>query len=96
MAKYVIKRGGKKETFRAEKLKRSIRLAARDAHLPAKRAKTVVGKVSRVVLRFAAKRKVVSAAVLRKKVLDQLDKVEPTMARAWRKYDSRRRARRRR
>ncbi len=95
MATQVIKKGGEKEAFRTEKLKRAIRKAAKDAHLPAKRIKTVVSKVCRPVLKFVAKRKTVRAAVLRKKVLSQLDKIEPTVAKAWRKYEQSRRARRR-
>lgn len=94
MAKQVIKRGGKKEVFRAAKLKGSIRDAAKDAHLSAARAKVVVAKIFQAAMKFAAKRKVIGTAVLRKKVLSELGKVEPAAARAWRKYDQRRRARR--
>lgn len=95
MAKEVIKKGGKREPFRAEKLKRSIRIACKDAHLPAARVKKAVLKISRPVLHFAAKRKAVKTAVLRKKVLAGLRKVEPTAAKAWLRYEKRRRARRR-
>lgn len=95
MAKWVIKRGGKKEPFSAAKFERAVKAAAKEAHLPAKRVKTVVGKVSRVVLKFAAKRKTVATATLRKKALAALDKIEPKAAKAWRRHDTRRRARRR-
>ncbi len=95
MAKWVIKRGGKKAPFRAAKITSAIRGACKDAHLPAKRTKTVVNKVSRAVLKFAAARKVVvRTSDLRKVSLRNLDKVEPKAARAWRKYDAARRARR--
>lgn len=96
MVKQVIKRGGKREAFRPAKLAGSIRAAAKDARLPAACAKKVVSKVSRAVLKSIAKRKSVTAAVLRKKVLSQLDRVDPAVAKAWRKYDRRRRARRKR
>ena len=96
MAKWVIKRGGKKAPFSAAKFKHSIGAACKDAHIPAKRTKTVVNKVSRLVLKFAAKRKTVATATLRKKALAVLAKVEPKAAKAWRKHDQRRRARRRR
>ena len=96
MAKHVIKRGEKKEIFRAEKLKRSIRGAAKDAHLSPARTKMVVGKVSRPILKFAATQKAVRSAVLKKKILWHLARVEPAAAKAWRKYDRRRSARRRR
>lgn len=95
MAKQVIKRGGKKAPFKAEKIRQSIKSACKDAHISAARAKKVVAKVSGPVLRFAAKRKVVSTAVLRRKVLAGLKRVEPVAVKTWLKHDKRRRARRR-
>ncbi|KKU93945.1 MAG: hypothetical protein UY26_C0003G0095 [Candidatus Jorgensenbacteria bacterium GW2011_GWA1_48_13] len=95
MAKWVIKKGDKKEPFRAAKITSAIRGACKDAHLPAKRTKTVVNKVSRAVLKFAAKRKVVvRTSDLQKVALRHLGGMEPKAARAWRKYDAARRARR--
>ncbi len=96
MAKQVIKRGGRCEPFRAEKLKKSIRGACRDVHMSSVRMKKVVTKVAGPVLRFAAKLKVVKVAVLRKKVLAGLRKAEPAVAKAWLRYEKRRLARRRR
>ncbi|KKS81991.1 MAG: hypothetical protein UV58_C0014G0037 [Candidatus Wolfebacteria bacterium GW2011_GWC1_43_10] len=96
MAKWVIKRGGKKEPFSAAKIKKSIRDVAKDAHLSRVRVKRAVSKVSRAALKLAAKRKIIATATLKKTILSQLTKVEPTAAKAWRKYDQRRRARRRR
>ncbi len=95
MVKQVIKRGRKKEPFRAEKLKRSIRDACRDIHVSGARAKTVVAKVSGPVLRSVARRKSVKASMLRAKVLAGLRKVEPAAAKAWLRHEERRRARRR-
>ncbi len=95
MAKQVTKRGGKVETFRAEKLKGSIRGACKDAHISGARAKTVVAKVSGPVLRFVAKRKFIKASVLRAKVLAGLRKVEPAAVKTWLQHEKRRRARRR-
>ncbi len=95
MAKEVIKRRGRRQSFLDEKLKRSIRAACREAHVPTVRLKRVVSKVSAPVLRFARKRKVIRTSVLRKKILAGLRKAEPAAAKAWLKYDARRRARRR-
>ena len=96
MAKWVIKRGGKKAHFSAAKFKSSIKDACKEVCVPSKRIKTVVNKVARPVLKFAAKRTTVKTMVLRKKALAGLAKMEPKAAKAWRKYDTRRRARRRR
>jgi transcriptional regulator NrdR family protein len=95
MAKWVIKRGGKKEPFKASKITSAVRDACKDAKVPAKRTKAVVNKVSRPVLKFAAARKLrVRTSDLRKVALKHLDKVEPKAAKAWRKHDTARRARR--
>ncbi len=94
MANEVIKRRGKREPFRAEKIRRSISIAVREAHVPAVRVKSVVSKVSGPVLKFAAKRKAIGTATLRQKILAQLDKLEPNAAKVWRKYDRRRQVRR--
>ena len=95
MAKWVIKRGGKKVPFRAAKITSAIKNACKEARLPSKHSKTVVNKVSRAVLKFAAKRKVVvRASDLRKIALKQLDNIEPKAAKTWRKYDAQRKARR--
>lgn len=94
MAKEVIKKGGKREPFRAEKVKGAIRGACKDVHLPAKRTKAVVAKVSAPVLKFARSRKTVRTSVLRAKSLAGLRKVEPKAAKAWLRYEKQRRARR--
>ncbi len=94
MAKEVIKRGGKHEPFRAEKVKGAVRGALRDIHIGGARAKRIVGKVSAPVLRFAAKRKTIKTSVLRQKLISGLRKVEPAAAKAWQKFDARRKARR--
>ncbi len=85
MAKQVIKKGGKREPFKAEKIKAAIKAACKDSHLSATRAKTVVNKVSRPVLKFCAKRKAVNTVTLRKKILSQLDKVEKRFKRSFSK-----------
>lgn len=94
MAKEVIKRGGKREAFKPDKLKRSIRKACVDAKVPRVKIKRIVSKVSAPILKFARKRKAIGAAILRKKVLTGLKKAEPKAAKQWLKYDARRRARR--
>lgn len=96
MAKEVIGRGGKRKPFRAEKIKSSIRLACKDARVPGARIKQIISKVSRPVLKFCAKRKTVKTSIIRTKVLAELRKAEPAAAKAWVKYEKRRRARQRR
>ena len=51
------------------------------------RAEEVVNQVSSVVLDFAAEKEEIASSELGEKVLSELDKVEPSAAEAWRKYD---------
>ncbi len=96
MAKEVIKRGGKRVPFRAAKIEKSIRDACKDARVPRAKIKRIVSKVAGPVLKFARSRKAVKTSVLRTKVLAGLRKAEPKAAKAWLRYEKRRRARRRR
>ncbi len=95
MAKEIIKRGGVRAPFKPEKIKHSIQKACKDIHVPAARTKKIVSKVSASVLRFARTRKTaIKTSVIRQKILLGLKKEEPMVAKAWLKYDKRRRARR--
>lgn len=90
MANCVIKRGGKCEPFRAEKLKKSISAVCKGIHIPAVRAKKIITEVSGPVLRFAAKCKTIRTSTLRMKILAGLRKIEPAAAKAWLQYKKRR------
>ncbi|MEK7512638.1 MAG: ATP cone domain-containing protein [Patescibacteria group bacterium] len=94
MAKFFIKRGGKKVPFKAEKIKKSVRAALKEAHVPSASAKKMLAKVTGPVLRFARKRKSVKAAVIRMKVLAGLRKAEPKAAKVWLRYEKRHRRKR--
>jgi len=87
MAQQVIKRDGTKEPFEEEKVKKEIKTAAGEAGLEPERAEEVVNQVSSVVLDFAAEKEEIASSELGEKVLSELDKVEPSAAEAWRKYD---------
>lgn len=96
MAREVIKRKGKRAPFKADKIKKSILSALRDVHITGAKAKRMAAKAARPVLKLAAKRKAIKTSTIRKYALQGLRKVEPKAAKAWIKYDARRRARRRR
>lgn len=95
MAKEIIKRGGKHEPFRAEKIKSAVRKACQDARVAQARIKRIVSQATGPVLRFAAKRKAIRTSVIRTKVLASLKKAEPAAWKVWIRYDKRRLARRR-
>ncbi len=90
MAQQVVKRDGAKEPFDAEKVKKAVRTAAEKAGLPAERVDELVEQVSGVVLQYAAGKEEVTSSELRDLALGELDKVEPSVAEGWRKYDQER------
>ena len=90
----VIKRGGKKQSFSASKIKRSVSKAAREAGLSASQTKKLLTKVaSPVIKRFRGKKSVKSSAI-RKAVLSKLDSKANAVSAAWRKHEKRRKKRR--
>lgn len=90
MAQQVVKRDGTKEPFDAEKIKKAIRTAAERASLSPERVEELVEQISGVVLQYAADKEEVTSSELRDLALGELDKVEPSVAEGWRKYDQER------
>ena len=87
MAQHVIKRDGTKELFDAKKIRRAIELAANEAGLEPEQVTEIVDQVSETVLEFAAQKEEISTSELREKTLAELDKLEPSVAEFWRRYD---------
>ncbi len=89
MAKFVVKRNGAKEPFDVEKLRGSIRVNAQEAILSESedRINNLVDLISSVILRDLERKKEVTTAELKEKILSELDTIDPTVAEAWRKYD---------
>lgn len=87
MATQVIKRDGTREPFDSEKIRRAIEGSARDAGLAPERINEVVNQVSGTVLQFAASKEEIATVELIEKILDELNKIEPRAATAWKKYE---------
>ena len=87
MATNVIKRDESKQPFDEEKLKRSIKLAVQDAALSSDRTDEVVNQVLPVALAAANSKEEIATSELKETILAEMDKVEPSAAEAWRKYD---------
>ncbi len=87
MAQQVMKRDGTKEPFDAEKIKKAVEAAAGRTSLTPERVAEVVKEVSDAVVQYAAGREEIPTSELREKVLNELDRVEPSVAESWRKYD---------
>lgn len=83
----VIKKDGRKELFDFEKLKKSIAAAARDAGLTSEKISELVTEVSALVFQLISKYEEVQSAEIREKVLGELNRVEPSVVKAWKKYE---------
>lgn len=89
MAKFVIKRDGAKEPFDVEKLRGSIRVNAHEAALSAveERINDLVDRISSVIIRDLEDKKEINSVEIKEKILSELDIVDPTVAKAWKRYD---------
>ena len=87
MAQQVVKKDGTREPFDAERIKKAVESAAGRTGLAPERVSELAAQVSDVVLQFAADKEEVASSELREKALAELDRVEPSVAESWRKYD---------
>jgi len=87
MALNVIKKDGAKEPFDAEKIKKSIGAAAELANLSEERKNEIVEQVSAVAIQMAGEKEEIATSEIKEKILSELDRVEPAVSAAWRKYE---------
>jgi transcriptional regulator NrdR family protein len=86
MANQVVKKDGTKEPFSGDKIRKSIELAGKDAGLTPDRIGAVVNEVSNAALMLAASKEEIATSELKDKILEELDRVEPKAAAAWRNH----------
>lgn len=86
----VIKRDGSRQPFSEEKLRGSVEAAAKEAEIPAKRMKQIVGDAAREPLALAKGKDPIETKTIREKVLARLDAIEPSVSKAWREFDQNR------
>lgn len=87
MAKEVIKRDGTKEPFDPGKIKGSIAAAAKLTNLSEEKKNEVVEEVASAVIQFADSKEAITTSEIREKILNELDRIEPSVSAAWRAYD---------
>lgn len=87
MAKFVIKKDGKKEPFDAEKIKASITAAVSGANLAEERVNEVVEQVSGAAIQLAEEKEEIATSEIKAKILSELDALEPPVSEAWRKHE---------
>lgn len=83
----VTKKDGTKETFNSEKIKKSIAGAAQQADIPEERKDEVVYQVAETVIPMIESREEIDASEIREIILSELDRAEPAVSSAWRKYE---------
>ncbi len=83
----VIKKNGMKEPFDPEKIKKSIAGAAQQADVPEERKDEVVYEVAGTVIPMFEGKEEIDTSDIKKAILSELDRVEPAVASAWRKYE---------
>jgi len=87
MANEVIKDDGTREPFDAEKIRISIRAAARAAGLAEDKVQELVSEVGESAIDMAEAREVIAASEIRSFILNELDEIDFSVAEAWREYD---------
>lgn len=87
MASNVIKKDGTKEPFNPEKIKNSILAAAIETGLSEERKNEVIEQVVASVIQLAEGKEEIVTSEIKEKVLNELDRIESTIAEAWRAYD---------
>ncbi len=88
MATQVIKKDGSKQPFDAEKIKRAIEGAAKEAGLSDDRVSEVVAEVSGAVITKTDAREEIATSEIKAMILNELDRVEPSVSAAWRTYEA--------
>jgi len=87
MTNFVIKKSGEREPFDPMKIENSIRAAATDAGLPTERINELVSRVAKVVVDAVVDKNEVATSEIKKRILAELDEIEPAVADAWRQFD---------
>ena len=87
----VIKKSGRKQSFSAAKLKKSVMMAAKEAGLSKTMKKRLVTKVVNPVIRAAAKKKTIKSSALRKSILSKLNRYSKAVLKSWKTYERKRR-----
>lgn len=87
MAKEVIKKDGTKQPFNAEKIKKAITAAAKQADLSLERQNEVVEQVAKIVIQMADAKEEITTLEIREKILSELEKIEPAISTAWQRHD---------
>jgi len=82
----VIKKGGKREKFNLNKIKKSLISAIERTDFPQEMKNDLVEKITKKVLNFAKGKKEIFTSEIEAKILLELEENCPQAAKLWRKY----------
>ena len=83
----VIKRNGKKEPFKPQKLRKSIENAVTDAGFTVTKQMKAIEHASQDAEKLAMGRNEISSKDLRNEIVNDLESDSPKVAQAWRNYE---------
>jgi transcriptional regulator NrdR family protein len=86
MLKEVLKKGGKREKFEPEKIKRAINFALEKTELSSEKKKEIFEKVFGQIMEFLKDKREIATVEIEAKILLELDKICPQAAKIWRDY----------
>ncbi|MDI6602541.1 MAG: ATP cone domain-containing protein [Patescibacteria group bacterium] len=86
MIKEVFKKGGQKEPFNLNKIKKSLISVVEKTDLPQAEKNEIVEKVTERVLKFLEDKKEAFTAEIEAEILLELEKLAPSAVQIWREY----------
>ena len=85
----VIKKGGKRQAFVSNKIRRAVTRAAKEARLSSAKIKNLLKEVAEPVIAFYKKKKLVKSVDIRRALLGRLDRKAKSVSASWRRYQNR-------
>jgi transcriptional repressor NrdR len=83
----IIKKGGAKEQFDKEKIKKSIEKAAIDAGYSLEKIETLINEITKSIEKDAQNKEELDTAMIRASVFNKLEKKEPSIVESWKEFD---------
>lgn len=83
----VVKRDGKTEAFDIKKVRRSIQKAVLDSGGDPDEMRGHIGRIAKDVADAATKEKSIETKAIKKMVLAEFDRMDPSVSKSWRVFD---------
>lgn len=83
----VKKRNGKVENFNQDKVRKSISKAAIDADYDINDIAVLIDTITNDIMKIASEKNQINSNAIRDNILNELDKVESSIADSWRRFD---------